>query len=112
MKAPVQKIQGWLQEVSVPRPAFPAEITDWKQKNMHNTDTNITEHLSTRKKSVSGEKIQTRATQSEVKTERGTDKAICICPSVCFRPDSAVEDDNGEGGIEKGILKHIYHTGQ
>jgi len=70
MKAPVQKIQGWLQEVSVPRPAFPTEITDWKQKNVHNTDTNITEHLSTRKKSVSREKISTKATQPVVKINR------------------------------------------
>lgn len=70
MKAPVQKIQGWLQEVSVHRPAFPTEITDWKQKNVHNTDTNVTDNLSTRKKSVSGDRIQTRATQPEVKINR------------------------------------------
>lgn len=49
MKAPVQKIQGWLQEVGVSRPAFPAEVADWKQKNMCNTGTNTTQHLSTRK---------------------------------------------------------------
>lgn len=49
MKAPVQKIQGWLQEVDVSRPAFPAEVADWKQKNMCNTGTNTTQHLSTRK---------------------------------------------------------------
>lgn len=70
MKAPVQKIQGWLQEVSVPWPAFPTEIANWKQKNMHNTDSNKTEHLSTKNKSFSGERIWTRATQPEVKINR------------------------------------------
>lgn len=70
MKGTVQKIQGWLQEVYVFRPAFPTEVTDWKQTNMCNTDTNIMQHLSTRKKSVSGEWIQTRATQPEAELNR------------------------------------------
>lgn len=72
MKAPVQKIQGWLQEVTVPWPAFPTEITDWKQKNVRNMDINRTEHLSTREKSVSGERIRTRVTQPEVKINRAS----------------------------------------
>lgn len=68
MKAAVQKIQGWLQEVSVPQPAFTTEITDWKQKNMHNghQHNRAPEH----KKEVSGERIQARAIQPEVKINR------------------------------------------
>lgn len=70
MQAPVQKIQGWLQEVGVSRPAFPAEVADWKQKNLCNTGTNTTQHLSTRKEPASGEGIHTRATQPEAKLNR------------------------------------------
>lgn len=94
MKAPVQKIQGWLQEVGVSGPAFPAEVTDWKQKNTCNTDTNTTQHLSTEKESASGEGIHTRATQPEAKLNR----AGCRQSRVsALDQDGAVKDDNGEG---------------
>lgn len=112
MKAPVQKIQGWLQEVGVSRPAFPAEVADWKQKSLCNTGTNTTQHLSTRKEPASGEGIHTRATQPEAKLNRAGYRQSRVSASD---QDDAVEGDNGEGRKEKqqktterSILKGIY----